>query len=81
MAKDRDADSGKYREVYPLPVVRAAVTSIDEATTTAVAEELGCAYQTAYMKLRELEDQGDVDSRKIGNVRLWFITEEGVDDR
>lgn len=44
--------------------------------------ELGCSYQTAYEKLRELEDAGEIDSRKIGNVRLWSITagETGAQD-
>lgn len=39
-------------------------------------DELGCAYQTAYEKLRELEDAGEIDSRKIGNVRLWSLAAE-----
>lgn len=76
MTKDRDADSGKFREVYPLPVVRAAVGTIDEATTRAVAEQLDCSYQTAYAKLRELEDAGEITSRTIGNVKLWSVIDE-----
>lgn len=77
--KDRDTDSGQYREVYPPAVVRAAVATLDEATTQTVADELDCAYQTAYQKLRELEDAGEIASRKIGNVKLWSIVEETDD--
>lgn len=40
-------------------------------------DELGCAYQTAYEKIRELEDARAIDSRKLGNVRLWSVTANG----
>ena len=38
-------------------------------------DELDCAYQTAYEKLRELKDARVIDSHKLGNVRLWSIAE------
>ena len=47
-----------------------------------VARSHGCAYQTAYGKFRELENAGEIDSRKISNVRLWSVTagETGAQD-
>lgn len=42
-------------------------------------DELGCVYQMAYEKLRELEDARAIDSRKIGNVRLRSVTAEEAD--
>lgn len=42
-------------------------------------DELSCAYQMAYEKLRELEDARAIDSRKIGNVRLRSVTAEEAD--
>jgi hypothetical protein len=78
MPQDRDQDSGQYQEVYPLETVEEAVRTVGQGTTQDVADELGCAYQTAYMKLRQLEDDDDtpVASSRIGNVRVWAAEED-----
>lgn len=74
----RDDDSGQYEEVYPPEVVEKALREIGQGTTQDVAKELDCAYQTAYLKLRELEDdeESPVRSDRIGNVRLWSADQE-----
>ena len=78
MPQKRNDDSGQYQEVYPPEVVENALREIGQGTTQDVAKELGCAYQTAYLKLRELEDAVDspVRSDRVGNTRLWSADRE-----
>lgn len=45
------------------------------AGTSEVAEEVGCTRRTAYTRLKEIEDDGRVKSRKVGNSLLWSIVE------
>lgn len=43
-------------------------------TATEVADELGCARQTAYRKLESLSDQGALKTKKIGaRGRVWWL--------
>lgn len=74
VTRERD-DQGRIKETYPLDDVHAALAEIGPATTREVEERLGCAYATAYEKLRELEDDGRVTSRKVANARLWSAEE------
>lgn len=84
MPRSRDDESGKYTETYADADVISAIESAGGmASTTEVAEALGCAYETAYKKLSALEDAGSITSRKVGNARLWLLdadTDEGGGD-
>ena len=71
--RDRDEDTGKYTEKYPLEEVLAALEEIGPAGTTDVAEKVGCDRRTAYLKLQELEERNEITSRKVGNALLWQI--------
>jgi GTP-sensing pleiotropic transcriptional regulator CodY len=46
------------------------------AGTGDVADHVGCAHDTAYKRLREMEGEGLVASRKVGNTLLWTSSEE-----
>jgi hypothetical protein len=46
------------------------------ATTSEVADAVGCKYRTAYKRLKDLEDEGRVTSRSVGNSLLWTASEE-----
>lgn len=71
--KDRDA-SGKYTTSYLDDEFLAAVDELGpEVGTQAIAEEVGCNRDTAYRRLRSLEDSGELQSRKVGMARLWTI--------
>lgn len=74
--RKRDA-RGRIVEEYPLEDVYEALATLGSAGTQEVADKLGSSYETAYHKLRALEDNGRVTSRKVGNARLWSIAEEG----
>lgn len=76
MGKQRDDESGKYTETYPLEKFLSVLDSLDTgATTQEVADEVGCAYRTAHAKLSELEDRGKIGSREVGNAKLWDVSE------
>ena len=72
--KDRDDHSGKYTTTYTdddfLRVVKELGPQIG---TQAVADEVGCTRDTAYRRLRELENKGKIVSRKVGMARLWSM--------
>lgn len=73
----RDRDSGKFTETYPLQDFLQSLESLSgQATTQEVADSVGCAYRTAYQKLVELEEEGEIVSKKIGSARLWSIDSE-----
>jgi len=77
MPKERDEDSGRYTESYPTTAFTDAIDSIGgSAGTQEVADEVGCAYRTAHSKLVELEEFGEVTSRRVGNARLWSVADE-----
>ena len=79
MPRTRDEESGKYTESYPSEaIIRAIDSAGGMASTTDVATDLGSSYETAYKKLRALEDSGEVDSRKVANARLWMIDSEEI---
>lgn len=72
--RDRDDYSGRYTESFSLAEVLKAVEELGgEAGTNEVATEIGSSYETAYRKLHELEDEGEVSSRKVGTALLWRI--------
>jgi len=69
---DRDSDSGKYTDKYPpKEFIEAIDAEGGAAGTQAIADRVDCLYDTAYRKLRSLEDSGEIQSEKVGNARLW----------
>jgi len=44
--------------------------------TQDVADALGCVYDTAYKRLRKLEDEGRVESQKVANTRIWDLADD-----
>ena len=45
--------------------------------TSDIAESIEVSRQTADNHLRDLWDEGMVDSIKVGRSRIWWITNEG----
>lgn len=72
--KDRDEGSGKYTTTYTdddfLRVIEEAGPQVG---TQAVADKVGCTRDTAYRRLCELEEEDEIESRKVGMARLWSI--------
>jgi len=74
MPKDRDEQTGKYTERYTSEDFLSVLETLGgSAGTQEVADEVGCAYRTAHAKLTELEGDGELSSRKVGNAKLWEL--------
>jgi transposase len=72
--RERDEESGRFTEEYPSEELVAAIRNAGGAAgTQEVATTVGCSYETAYKKLRRLEDAGELTHRKVGNARLWEV--------
>jgi response regulator of citrate/malate metabolism len=74
MGRERD-ESGKYTEQVTLEDVVEIFERVDLPVVTAseVAEELGCARPTAYNKLEQLVEQGEVYKKKVGARAVVYI--------
>jgi len=72
---DRDDETGRYTGEYSTEDFLEAITAEDGmAGTGDIADQVGCAHDTAYKRLQRMEKQGLVSSRKVGNTLLWSIT-------
>jgi len=70
--RDRDDETGKYVEKYPQEAILTALQECGEiAATSEIADALDANRNTVYKKLREMEDQRVVTSRKAGGIRVW----------
>jgi len=50
---------------------------VSPATTTEVAEEVGCGEKTAYYRLQKLEEEGVCKKKKSGpRVLIWSLAED-----
>ena len=52
-----------------------AVRGADLPTTGDVADAVGCSRQTAHKRLRALEDDGQLDSKKVGSALVWSLVD------
>ncbi|QGA82095.1 putative transcriptional regulator, contains HTH domain [Halomicrobium sp. LC1Hm] len=72
MPRRRNDESGRYQEVYS----DEDILSLLEGTrlsTSEVADQLDCHRTTAHDRLTELEDEGKITSKQVGNTLLWEI--------
>jgi DNA-binding MarR family transcriptional regulator len=69
--RDRDEESGKFTEEYPLQAFLEALSELGPSGTTDISDYIGCDRRTAYLKLKTLEEEGEIRSRKVGNSLLW----------
>lgn len=73
--RERDNRSGRYTTEFDIEDFAEAVEKLEFASTRGVANEVGCSYDLAYRRLKELRDDGVVDGRKMGNTYHWLPTE------
>lgn len=69
--RDRDDESGQFSEEYPLQEFLEALSELGPSGTTDISDNIGCDRRTAYLKLKSLEEEGRVRSKKVGNALLW----------
>lgn len=74
MERER-SDSGQYVEETTLDGVLSVFENAEVPVLTAneVAEALDCARATAYNKLEELAEQGELQKKKVGARAVVYI--------
>lgn len=74
---ERNDDTGRYTDEYPRTAFLEAIESEGGAAGTGeIATLVGCAHDTAYKKLLQMETDGMVVSRNVGNTLVWTLTED-----
>ena len=71
--RDRDKNSGKFTEEYPREEFISTLEELGSAGTTDISNHIGCDRRTAYLKLKSLEEEGEIKSKKVGNALLWEL--------
>ncbi len=70
---DRDNDSGEYTQTYPSSDFIEAIDEIGGmAGTSEISDIVGCTHWTAYTRLQDIEDQGLIETREVGNSIVWL---------
>lgn len=71
---DRErSESGQYAEEINLDETLAVFSDHEPRTAKEVAEELDCVRRTAYNKLSELAERGDINKKKVGGrAVVWW---------
>jgi len=78
MPPERDETSGQYVAEYGPEVFVDALRELDgSASTTEVADAVGCNRRTAHLRLTELQDEGGVNGRRVGRAYLWSVETVG----
>lgn len=80
MSNNEREDSGRYTETISLAAVLGVFETVDGPVVTSgdVAEALDCSRETARRKLRALEEQGRIASRKTAGRVVWWTVETEV---
>jgi len=71
----RDDETGKYTSEFSHESFVEALTKLDTATTSDVANYVGCSYDLAYRRLLEFFEEGLVERQKIGGSFVWRLAE------
>lgn len=71
---ERDEESQRFTAKYSDGDFLEAVGQFDDGARTAdVVDVVGCQPRTARHRLGELEADGRVESRQVGNAKLWYV--------
>lgn len=75
---DRDRDErGRYREQYPPEAfIEALKAEGGQASTSVIADRVGCTQSNAYQKLSGMADAGVVEKRQFGRTVAWTASSE-----
>lgn len=73
MGKRRDKESGQYTKAIPDEEIVKFVKNRGGAGTAEVADRFDYRQPTVYRRLKALEEEGRVHSRKVGHSLLWEI--------
>lgn len=66
-------DTGKIAEKYTDKDFIKAVEEFEPASTTEVAEAVGCSRRNADIRLKRLKSEDRIDSKMVGNSLVWLL--------
>jgi len=72
MDEERD-EEGKYSQSYFDSAFIEAVEQLPVASTQLVSEEVGCSYDLAYRRLKELYERGELEREEVGNSFVYYL--------
>ena len=70
--RDRDS-SGRFKPEVSDEEILDAVRNHEPAGTSEVGDAVGLARQNADYRLRQLEDEGRIESKKVGQSLVWTL--------
>jgi predicted ArsR family transcriptional regulator len=69
---EQDKKTGKITQQYSDEQFIEVVKNSAPASTSEVAEGVGCSSDNAYRRLKALEEAEKVESKMAGNSLIWF---------
>lgn len=79
--KRKRDESGRYTDKYPREDIRAAIRDLSGmAATSEVADRLDADRNTIYKKLDIMQEDGELDSRMAGGIRVWSVANTEADE-
>jgi len=72
---EQDKETGQIAQKYPDERFIEVVKERSPASTSEVAEGVGCSSDNAYRRLKALEQANRVESNMAGNSLIWFPDE------
>lgn len=75
MDENRD-EEGRYSQSFPESAFLEAVRELPVASTQLVSQEVGCSYDLAYRRLKELYRRREVEREEVGNSFVYYLSEE-----
>jgi predicted ArsR family transcriptional regulator len=70
---EQDRESGKIEERYPDQQFLHAVEDHEPASTSEVADEVGCTRRNALNRLKTLENADQIRSKDVGRSFVWLV--------
>jgi hypothetical protein len=74
--EDSRDEGGRWSPQYKDEDFISAIESLPVAGTQHIADEVGCSYDLAYRRLKNLEEEGRVKSEKVGGSFVWLVPQE-----
>jgi hypothetical protein len=71
---DERTEAGTFTEQYPRSSFVDAVETLPVPSTQNVADTVGCSYDLAYRRLKQLADDGVVDYEEVGGSFVWLLS-------
>lgn len=70
---DNRDEGGKFNQEYSDEEFLSAIENLPVAGTQKVADEVGCSYNLAYRRLKNLYESGHVEYENVGSAFVWTI--------